>query len=161
MEKNLIHLSNSRVCSESTLICPAVTPCTCTDLHRVWVCNIDDGELEFVYHFNNHLNPFRSFLLLLVVKWKTLSFSVYSSIDRTRLRGIALSNDSKDLVVTKFKLTVVHVTHPNPMLICACAWIYRWTKNCGKSGLGRGPAFSKTPLLTNNHMIFSRAIWNK
>ena len=43
---------------------------------------------------------------------------------------------------------------------CACGWIYRWTKNCGKSGLGRGvagplgrrgpwaagrwPAFSKT-----------------
>ena len=22
------------------------------------------------------------------------------------------------------------------MQICVCAWIYRWTKNCGKSGLG-------------------------
>ena len=30
------------------------------------------------------------------------------------------------------KLTVVHVVQ-----ICVCAWIYRWTKNCGKSGLGR------------------------
>ena len=35
-------------------------------------------------HLNNHLNPFPSFLSLLVVKWKTLSFSVYSSVDRTR-----------------------------------------------------------------------------
>ena len=63
-------------------------------------------------------------------------------------------------MVTEFKLTVVHFARPNPMRICACAWIYRWTKNCGKSGLGRllglraagpsrgvgrGPAFSKTP----------------
>ena len=59
------------------------------------------------------------------------------------------------------------------MQICVCAWIYRWTKNCGKSGLGcrawavgrraiglpgrggllgRGPAFSKTPSLVGaNH----------
>ena len=63
-------------------------------------------------------------------------------------------------MVNEFKLTVVHFARPNPMRICACAWIYRWTKNCGKSGLGRllglraagpsrgvgrGPAFSKTP----------------
>ena len=67
-------------------------------------------------------------------------------------------------MVNEFKLTVVHVARPNLMQICACAWIYRWTKNCGKSGLGRwaeagrglraagpwwavgrGPAFSKTP----------------
>ena len=63
-------------------------------------------------------------------------------------------------MVNEFKLTVVHFARPNPMQICACAWIYRWTKNCGKSGLGRllglraagpsrgvgrGPAFSKTP----------------
>ena len=41
-------------------------------------------------------------------------------------------------MVNKFKLSVVHVTHPNPMQICACAWSYRWTKNCGKSRLGRG-----------------------
>ena len=44
---------------------------TCTDLHRfwvVWLCNMDDGEFEFVYHSNNHLNPFGSFLSLLVVK---------------------------------------------------------------------------------------------
>ena len=59
-------------------------------------------------------------------------------------------------MVNEFKLTVVHFARPNPMQICACAWIYRWTKkNCGKSGLGHraagpsravgcGPAFSKT-----------------
>ena len=45
-------------------------------------------------------------------------------------------------MVSEFKLTVVHVAHPNPMnnpmQIRACAWSYRWTKNCGKSGLGRG-----------------------
>ena len=44
----------------SKVFCSAVTPRTCTDLDRV--CNKDDGEFEFVYDFNNHLNPFRSFL---------------------------------------------------------------------------------------------------
>ena len=43
-----------------------------------------------------------------------------------RLRGRALSNDSKDKRI--FKLTVDHVARPNPMQICACAWIYRWKK---------------------------------
>ena len=51
----------------SKVFCSVVTPRTCTDLDRVWVCHMDDGEFEFVYHFNNHLNPFRSFLSLLVV----------------------------------------------------------------------------------------------
>ena len=59
-------------------------------------------------------------------------------------------------MISEFKLTVVHFARPirpNPM---DCAWIYRWTKNCGKSGLGlwatglsravgRGPPFNKTP----------------
>ena len=49
-----------------------------------WERKIDDGDFKFGYHFNNHLNPFRSFLSVLVAKWKTLSFSVYSSVDRTR-----------------------------------------------------------------------------
>ena len=69
-------------------------------------------------------------------------------------------------MVNEFKLTVVHFARPNPMQICACAWIYRWTKKLWKIrtgppglraagpsravgwGLGplsRGPAFSKTP----------------
>ena len=33
-------------------------------------------------------------------------------------------------MVNKLKLAVVHFT------CCACVWIYRWTKNYGKSGLG-------------------------
>ena len=48
--------------------CPAVNPRACTDLHRVWACKMDDGEFEFVYHFNNHFNPFRSFLSVHVAK---------------------------------------------------------------------------------------------
>ena len=46
-------------------------------------------------------------------------------------------------MVNKFKLTVAHVAHPNPMdnpmQICARAWSYRWTKSCGKTGLGCRP----------------------
>ena len=48
--------------------CPAVNPRTCTDLHQVWACKMDDGEFEFVYHFNNHFNPIRPFLSLHVAK---------------------------------------------------------------------------------------------
>ena len=47
---------------------PAVNPRECTDLHLVWACKIDDGDFEFGYRFNNHLNSFRSFLSVLVVK---------------------------------------------------------------------------------------------
>ena len=50
-------------------------------------------------------------------------------------------------MVNEFKLTVVHVAHQNPLQICACAWIYRRTKNGGNQDfgpLGDGPAFSKT-----------------
>ena len=39
-------------------------------------------------------------------------------------------------IVNEFKLTVVHFARPNPMQICACAWISLWTKNFGKSGVG-------------------------
>ena len=73
--------------------CLAVSPRACTDLHLVWACRIDDCDS---YYFNNHLNPFWSFLSLLVVKWKMFSFSVYSSVDRTRYRGSVLSNYSND-----------------------------------------------------------------
>ena len=48
-------------------------------------------------------------------------------------------------MVNEFKLTVVHFARPNPMQICACAWIYRWTKKLW--AVGRGPAFSKTLIL--------------
>ena len=39
-------------------------------------------------------------------------------------------------MVTEFKLTVVHFARPNPMQICACAWIYRWTKKLWKIKTG-------------------------
>ena len=73
----------------------------CTDLHRVSACKMDDGEFEFVYHFNNHFNPFRSFLSLHVAKCKMLSFSVYLSVYRTWQRGSPFSND-----VSYFETTV-------------------------------------------------------
>ena len=53
---------------------------------------------------------------------------------------VATCNEWKDrniIMVNKFKLVVVHFAQPNLMQTCTCAWIYRWTKNCGKSGLGR------------------------
>ena len=31
-------------------------------------------------------------------------------------------------LVNEFKLAVVHFAHPNPMQLCACAWIYCWKK---------------------------------
>ena len=55
-------------------------------------------------------------------------------------------------MVNEFKLTVVHFARPNPMQICACAWIYRWTKKLWKirTGLpGRrasGPRGRRGPL---------------
>ena len=62
-------------------------------------------------------------------------------------------------MVNEFKLTIVHFARPNPMQICACAWISLWTKKLWKIRSGplglqamgreppgcRGPAFSKTP----------------
>ena len=47
----------------------------------VWACKMDDGEFEFVYHFN-HLNL--CFCLLHVVQIRTFSFSVHSSLYRDR-----------------------------------------------------------------------------
>ena len=62
-------------------------------------------------------------------------------------------------LVNEFKLTVVHFARSNPMQICACAWIYRWTKKlwkirtgppgfrvAGPSGaVGRGPPGRRGP----------------
>ena len=91
-----------------------------------------DGEFEFVYYFNNHFNPFRSFLSLNVAKWKMLSFSVVffclQQQTETRIQMIKMVNE--------FKLTVVHFARPNPMQICACAWIYRWTEKPWKMRRG-------------------------
>ena len=48
-------------------------------------------------------------------------------------------------MVNKLKLAVIHFTHQNLMQIYACTWIYRWTKNPEKSGLGH-PAAGHWPL---------------
>ena len=163
---------------------------------------MDDGEFEFVYHFN-HLNP--CFCLLHAVQIRTFSFSVHSSLYRNRQRTFIIEiifkpytkhtlshmqgkKGSKRIemiikMVNEFKLTVVHFARPNPMQICACAWIYRWTKRlwkistgppgrraAGPPGLraagpsrasgpsqtmGRGPAFSKTPGGLHMNCFFS------
>ena len=47
---------------------PAVNPRACRDLHLIWGRKIDNGDFEFGYHFNHHLNPFRSFLSVLLAK---------------------------------------------------------------------------------------------
>ena len=46
------------------------------------------------------------------------------------------NKDSNDWMVNEFKLTFVHFARPNTMQICACAWIYCWTKKLWKSWLG-------------------------
>ena len=65
------------------------------------------------------------------------------------------------VIVNEFKLAIVHFARPNPMQTCACAWISRWTKNRGKSGLGRWAAgwwaaglFLAKPKLTLCYVLF-------
>ena len=48
--------------------CPEGNPRACTDLNQVWAYKMDDSEFKFVYHFNNHFNPFCSFLSLHVAE---------------------------------------------------------------------------------------------
>ena len=51
-------------------------------------------------------------------------------------------------MVNESKLTVVHFARPNPMQICACAWIYRWTKRLWKIRTGppgRGAVAGRGP----------------
>ena len=48
----------------------------------------------------------------------------------------------------EFKLTVVHFARSNPVQICACAWIYRWTKQLWKircHWAAGSPPFTPTP----------------
>ena len=114
-----------------------------TRMHRFALglgAQMKDGEFEFVYHFNNHFNPFRFSVVFVCLQQQT----------ETRIQMIKMVNE--------FKLIVVHFARSNPMQICACAWIYRWTKKLWKirTGLpgrratgpwravGRGTAFSKT-----------------
>ena len=73
-------------------------------------------------------------------------------------------------MVTEFKLAVVTFARPNKMQICACAWIFRWTKKlwkirtgpprrwavAGRGPLGRRPAFSKT----RSYRRLSNLQWN-
>ena len=42
-------------------------------------------------------------------------------------------------MVNEFKLNVVHFARPNPMQICACAWIYSWTKKLENQDWATGP----------------------
>ena len=71
----------------STVFCPAVNPCTCTGLHQVWACKMDNGEFEFVYHYYNIKQSFRSFHSLHVTTWKMFSFSVYLSVYKTQVHS--------------------------------------------------------------------------
>ena len=49
-------------------------------------------------------------------------------------------------MVTELKVTVLNFAHPNQMQICACAWIYRWTKKLWKIGpLGRRGPWAARP----------------
>ena len=48
--------------------------------------------------------------------------------------------------VTEFKVTVVNFARPNQMQICACAWIYRWTKTLWKIRLGHRATGAFGPL---------------
>ena len=79
----------------SIVFCPVVNPCACTGLHRVWACKMYDGEFEFGYYYNIK-QSFRSFSILSFVAYcymyvKMLSFSVYSSVYKTRKRGSPFS----------------------------------------------------------------------
>ena len=129
----------------STVFCPAVNPRACTDLHRVWACNMDDGEFEFVYR------------LIIWIVWQCTS-SVSGSVNRRinrewhrfSLCDKQRKKESKGMqmiikMVTEFKLTVVNFKRPNQMQTCACAWIYGGTKSCGKSGPGRRAVVGRGP----------------
>ena len=147
----------------STVFCPAVNPHTCTDLNWVWACNLDDGEFEFVWVFNR-----------LTMHFLYIGFCQQTSKRRMHLFHLTTTNEIKKgskriqmiiKMVTEFKLAVVTFARPNKMQICACAWIFRWTKKLRKirTGLpgrwavaGRGPATSKT----RSHRRLSNLQWN-
>ena len=88
----------------STVFCPAVNPCACTGLHRVWACKMDNGEFEFVYYYYYNIKQsFRSFHSLHVATWKMFSFSVYLSVYKTQVhsqRGKIFSNHSLRLKIS-------------------------------------------------------------
>ena len=63
-------------------------------------------------------------------------------------------------MVNEFKLTVVHFARPNPMQICACAWIYRWTKKLWKIRTGQdwatGPQGRRGPWAAGRWAVAGR-----
>ena len=75
----------------------------------------------------------------------SLSGSVNRRVNREWQR-FALSNKQRKKgpkrtkmiikMATEFKLTAVHFARPNRMQICACAWIYSWTKQLWKFRTG-------------------------
>ena len=69
--------------------CPAVHPRTCTELQRAWACKMDDGEFEFVYHFNNHFNPIRPFrcMLLSEKRCHSLFIRLFTEPDREEVHS--------------------------------------------------------------------------
>jgi len=82
----------------------------------------------------------------------------------TRIQMIKMLNE--------FKLTAVHFARPSPKQICACAWIYRWTKKTvenqdwatGPPGLravvGRGPLSAGLLLAKPLEMQTRAALYN-
>ena len=114
-----------------------------TRMHRFALglgAQMKDGEFEFVYHFNNHFNPFRFSVVFVCLQQQT----------ETRIQMIKMVNE--------FKLIVVHFARPNLMQICDVRGFTAGQKKlwkirtglpgCRAAGpwqaVGRGPAFSKT-----------------
>ena len=76
----------------SNFFCPAVNPRACTDLHRVWPCKMDDGEFEFVFHFNNLFNiilfhPFFRCILLSEKRCHSLIIRLFTKPDRKKVHS--------------------------------------------------------------------------
>ena len=57
-------------------------------------------------------------------------------------------------IVNEFKLTVVHFARPNPMQICACAWISLWTKKLWKIRSGPPGLQAVAGLLLAKPLLF-------
>ena len=64
-----------------------------------------------------------------------ISIGFCKQTKKQRMKRFSLSNMQRkkgseriEMIIkmlNEFKLTVVHFVRPNPMKICACAWIYR------------------------------------
>ena len=83
-------------------------------------------------------------------------------VARFSLSNMQLKKGSKRIemiikMLNEFKLTVVHFTRPNPMQICACAWIYRWTKKLWKIRTGPPGLWATGPLRAFNRGPLGRS----